>query len=123
MNPVISAQLKDFKTTHSEERLSSSEFFEVFSIHSIKFYALFAAVRDSWDGGNLLNEHVNQQRTVVNEVTKLLDDEEKWVQHIEGVSAVLDKRISKQGLKTREQIRDYIRTDGAVLAFKEDAYS
>ena len=87
-----------------------------------KFYALFAAFRDSWSGDNLLNVSKGKQRRVVNEVTALLDDEEKWVRHIERVSTVLDGKIAKHGFTTREQIRDYIRTDTALAAFTEDSY-
>ena len=87
-----------------------------------KFYALFAALRNSWEGPNLLNESANVQRRVSGEVTNLLEDEEKWVQHIERISRVLDDQISGQKLETREQTRDYIRTDSALAAFIEKAY-
>ena len=87
-----------------------------------KFYALFAALRDSWKGSNLLNVSKKEQGKVVRKVCALLDDEERWVGHIERVSTILDKKISKQDLTTREQIRDYIRTDSALGAFVEDAY-
>ena len=36
MHPVITAQLKEFSATHSDESLTQAEFFEVFSIHSIE---------------------------------------------------------------------------------------
>ena len=36
MHPVITAQLKEFSDTHSDESLKQSEFFEVLSIHSIE---------------------------------------------------------------------------------------
>ena len=36
MHPVIKAQLEEFSDTHSQESLSQSEYFEVFSIHSIE---------------------------------------------------------------------------------------
>ena len=87
-----------------------------------KFYALFAALRDSWTGGNLLNVSKAEQGRVLGEAAKLLDDEEEWVQHIERVSTILDDRMSKQGLTTRERIRDYIRTDLALSTFVADAY-
>ena len=87
-----------------------------------KYYALFATLRDSWDGSNLLNESASVQRRVSEEVANLLEDEEKWIQHIEKVSKVLDDKISEQGLETREQIRDYIRTDTALAAFIEKTY-
>ena len=87
-----------------------------------KFYALFGALKESWNGENLLNVSKKTQRSVVNEVTALLDDEEKWVRHIEKVSMVLDGQISKQRLTTREQIRDFIRTDNALTAFEQLAY-
>ena len=87
-----------------------------------KYYALFATLRDYWDGFNLLNESASVQRRVSGEVANLLEDEEKWIQHIEKVSKVLDDKISEQGLETREQIRDYIRTDTALAAFIEKTY-
>ena len=88
-----------------------------------KFYALFAAVRDSWSGANLLNASTNDQARVVQDVTALLDDEERWIRHIEDVSSTLDEEITKQKLGTREQIRDYIRTDTALKKFIEDRHS
>ena len=36
MHPVIKAQLEEFSDTHSQETLTQSECFEVFSIHSIE---------------------------------------------------------------------------------------
>ena len=87
-----------------------------------KFYALFAALNDVWKGGNLLNASIKEQARVVEKLNGLLEDQEKWVEHIERVSTILDDRISKQGPMTREQIRDYIRTDGALFGFVEDAY-
>ena len=88
-----------------------------------KFYALFAAIRDSWSGANLLNASTNDQARVVQDVTALLDDEERWIRHIEDVSSTLDEEITKQKLGTREQIRDYIRTDTALKKFIEDRHS
>ena len=87
-----------------------------------KFYALFGAVRESWDGGNLLNVTKNEQKRVGTEVKALLEDEEKWIRHVERVSTVLDEQISKQRLKTREQIRDFIRTETALNGFIHAAY-
>ena len=87
-----------------------------------KFYALYSALRDCWNGDNLLNQSRKVQTGVVKKVTSLLDNEDKWIEHIERVSTVLDRRIKKQKLKTREQVRDYIRTESAVSAFVKDAY-
>ena len=36
MHPVIKAQLEEFSATHSQETLTQSEYFEVFTIHSIE---------------------------------------------------------------------------------------
>lgn len=82
-----------------------------------KHYALFAVVRNIWRGGNLLNASLNDQRRVASEVNALLEDEESWIEHIECVSEILDARIQRQGLTTREQVRDYIRRDAALSAF------
>ena len=60
---------------------------------------------------------------MVQDVTALLDDEERWIRHIEDVSSTLDEEITKQKLGTREQIRDYIRTDTALKKFIEDRHS
>ena len=87
-----------------------------------KYYALYAALKDSWSEGNLLNVTRKKQGAVIKKVSTLLDDEEKWVRHIEKVSTMLDDKIEKQGLATREQIRDYIRTDSALSAFNKGAY-
>ena len=87
-----------------------------------KFYALFAALREFWDGPNLLNSNATEQRKVKQNIDSLLDDEDRWIQHIEKVSSILDDKISEQGLTTREQIRDYIRTDAARSAFIDGAY-
>ena len=87
-----------------------------------KYYALFAAVRESWSDANLLSASKTDQKRVEDQVTDLLNDEDKWIQHIERVSTILDTMILEQGLTTREQIRDFIRTDSALLAFVRGAY-
>ena len=85
-----------------------------------KFYALFDAIRGLSTNHNLLNAPPKEQAKVIHDVTALLDDEEMWIQHIENVSATLDQEIAKLGLETREQIRDYIRTDNALQKFIKD---
>ena len=87
-----------------------------------KYYALFAAVRRHWDGPNLLNTSSRDQGRVIGSVQALLEDEEEWVRHIEGVSEILDKEITNEGLTTREEIRDYIRRDATLSAFINEAY-
>ena len=87
-----------------------------------KYYALFAALKCSWRGSNLLNATKKDQRNVIGKVYALLDDEKKWVSHIENVSKMLDARIAGRLLQTREQVRDYIRTDGALSSFTKEFF-
>ena len=87
-----------------------------------KYYALFSAVRRYWDGANLLNTSSRDQGRVIGSVQALLEDEEEWVRHIKGVSEILDKEITNEGLTTREEIRDYIRRDATLSAFISEAY-
>ena len=87
-----------------------------------KYYALYSAIRDFWEGSNLLGEKPSTQRVILKKVTRLLEDEEMWVKHIERVSSVLEGKIFDQGLETREQVRDYIRTDAALVAFAKESY-
>ena len=85
-----------------------------------KYYSLFAVFKNFWNGPNLLNATKKDQAKVIREIHILLDDEDRWVNLIKKVSRFLDEKVSNRKLETREQIRDYIRTDGALSSFKEE---
>ena len=84
-----------------------------------KFYALFALIKMFWPTGDLLDAQKKKQDKVLSDALAVLRDEEKFVAHIEAVAKTLDDQIASQSLSTREQIRDYIRTESAVEKFVE----
>ncbi|MPS68491.1 MAG: hypothetical protein E2586_08345 [Novosphingobium sp.] len=82
-----------------------------------KFYALYALVRKNWKEPNILDAPPKSQSKVHKEILKIIGDNDAFTKHIDLVSASIEKMISGSSAKTREQIRDYIRTDSFIEAF------
>ncbi|AWI82978.1 hypothetical protein CEW88_04460 [Alloyangia pacifica] len=82
-----------------------------------KFYVLFALMRKHWSNANILDASHAKRSKVHKLVMGEILDNDKYSQHIEAVSTHLDKMIKNSPAKTREQIRDYIRTESFSEAF------
>ncbi|MGI3042038.1 AIPR family protein [Shewanella algae] len=82
-----------------------------------RFYALFALVRKHWITPDLLDASPKSQRSVKDEILKVLCNNDNFAKHIEEVAKHLESIITESGISTREKIRDYIRTESVVEEF------
>jgi hypothetical protein len=82
-----------------------------------KFFVLYALVRQFWDTANLLEAQPRQRAKVHKSVMAIVLDNDAYVAHIEKVSNHIDSLISASGAKTREQVRDFIRTESFSESF------
>lgn len=83
-----------------------------------KYYALFALSVKLWPEANILNASKKAQNNFYRCAMEIIQDSEKFSAHVESVSKRLDKIIAKSSAKSREQVRDYIRSDSVVAVLK-----
>lgn len=76
-----------------------------------KFYILFSLIRIFWDQPNILDASSKSQTTLYKKIIDIVRDSELFSDHIEKVARHLDEMVKKSSAKTREQIRDLIRTE------------
>ncbi|MFK0384710.1 AIPR family protein [Agrobacterium sp. NPDC090273] len=84
-----------------------------------KFYVLFSLIREHWKSPDVLDAHKRQQKFIRQEVLNIISDNERFAGKIESVANCLDGIVRASGEKTREQIRDFIRTDAVSELFVE----
>lgn len=82
-----------------------------------RFYALYALVKLHWGTPDILDAVNGNQKKVRESVMAVLEDNELFASHIEKVAAHLEAIISESSAATREQIRDYIRSESVVDEF------
>jgi hypothetical protein len=82
-----------------------------------KYYALFGAIRKHWKTSNILDAPPKSQKVVIENLRGLVSNEDAFVMHIEETAAILDRLIDDAKLSSREQIRDFIRTESVVELF------
>ena len=82
-----------------------------------KFYSLYALVRKNWRDANILDAPPKSQSKVHGKILETIGSNDVFVAHIDLVSDAIEKMISGSNAKSREQIRDYIRTDSFIEAF------
>ncbi|MBG6143584.1 hypothetical protein IWQ51_001707 [Labrenzia sp. EL_142] len=76
-----------------------------------KFYVLYALVRKFWETPNILEAQPKQRNAVHRSVMDLIRDNDAFVAHINEVSEQIERIVAASTAKTREQIRDFIRTE------------
>ncbi len=84
-----------------------------------RFYALYALIREHWQTPTILDAKLAKQKDVRNAIMATLQDNELFVKHIEKTAQCLDQIISESSVTTREQIRDYIRSESVVNQFTQ----
>jgi hypothetical protein len=87
-----------------------------------KFYAIYALVRKFWDQPNILDATPKRREGVHKSVMALILDNDAYAAHIDKVSRHIDSLVSDTGAKTREQVRDVIRTDSFSESFSESYF-
>ncbi|WP_321340415.1 AIPR family protein [Breoghania sp.] len=76
-----------------------------------KFYVLYALVRQLWPTPDLLEAQPRPRNKVCKIAISLIIDNDKYASHIERVSKHIEKLVDASNVKTREQVRDFIRTE------------
>jgi hypothetical protein len=87
-----------------------------------KFYVLYALVRQFWTTANLLEANSRQRSKVHKNVMTIILDNDRYVKYIQKVSGHMDGLISASGAKTREQVRDFIRTESFSESFTKSFF-
>lgn len=82
-----------------------------------KFFVLYALVRKFWHNPNLLEAKEKERTRVRRSVLEIVLDNDEYVKHIEKVSKHIDTLVASSGAKTREQLRDFIRTESFSESF------
>lgn len=88
-----------------------------------KFYALFALSRSLWKQPTILDASAKHRTTFHNRAMDLILDPESFALHIENVSSHIEGMITLSSSKTREQVRDYIRTESFSEQFSKTYFS
>ncbi|QBG93777.1 AIPR family protein [Xanthomonas oryzae] len=81
-----------------------------------KYYCLFSLIRKIWATPNIISASKKDQRKVLDGAYQILIDEDQFIRHINQVSDQLDGFLGDG--RTREQIRDAIRSDTVFAQFK-----
>ncbi|MGV7197569.1 hypothetical protein [Xanthomonas axonopodis] len=81
-----------------------------------KYYCLFSLIRKIWATPNIISASKKDQRKVLDGAHQILIDEDQFIRHINQVSDQLDGFLGDG--RTREQIRDAIRSDTVFAQFK-----
>lgn len=84
-----------------------------------KYYALFALSVKLWPSSNILDAPKKSQKSFYRDAMGIIQDVDKFTAHVEDVSKKMDKIISRTSVKSREQVRDYIRSESVVELFTE----
>lgn len=84
-----------------------------------KYYSLYALGIKACKGKNLFKLPKKDFQIACGKIKSVLTDENKFVNHIEDVSALIDKLLKKRQLQTREQIRDTLRSEVFGDEFQE----
>jgi hypothetical protein len=88
-----------------------------------KFFVLYSLVRQFWDKPNLLEAKEKQRSKVHKSVMAVILDNDAYVTHIEKVSSHINSLVSASGNKSREQVRDFIRTDSFLENFTKTFFN
>ncbi|ORE89652.1 hypothetical protein ATO4_24057 [Aurantimonas sp. 22II-16-19i] len=87
-----------------------------------KFYVLYALVRQFWNTPNILEATPRKRAAVHKSVMGVIRDNDAYVAHIEKVSKHIEALVSNSSAKTREQIRDFIRTETFSDSFNQSYF-
>jgi len=82
-----------------------------------KYFVLYALGFEATNNSNIFNQSKKLQSKSASYIRGILSDETIFNQHVADCSNVLDKLTSESSAATREQIRDYIRSDSVTKMF------
>lgn len=88
-----------------------------------KFYVLYALVRKFCETPDILEASPKKRAKVHASVMSIIRDNESYAAHIEEVSTQINSLVDASSAKTREQIRDYIRTESFSEIFTQSYFA
>lgn len=88
-----------------------------------RFYALYALIKKHWKTPDILDMAPKSQKNVRDSVILILNDNEKFADHIEDVSGHIESLTAVAGITSREKIRDYIRSESMIDEFTKRLFS
>ncbi len=83
-----------------------------------KYYAIYALGLDATGDADIFSAHKKKQENICKSIIDLIVDENQFIGHVKKVASILDKMIVDEGEKTREQIRDSLRSETFAGKFK-----
>jgi hypothetical protein len=87
-----------------------------------KFYVLFTISRKFWKTADILSAPPKSQKKYLSSVLETILNTDELTTQITQVSNHIEKIISESSPKTREQIRDYIRTESFAEQFSKSYF-
>lgn len=87
-----------------------------------KFYVLYALFRQFWETPNILEASPKARARLHESVMPIILDNDAFSDFIGKVSNSIDSLVSVSGIKTREQLRDYIRTESFSDIFTKNFF-
>ena len=87
-----------------------------------KFYVLYALVRQFWETPNILEAAQKERAAVHKSVMDVILDNDAYTTHIENVSKQIESLVVASAVKTREQVRDFIRTESFAGSFTQSYF-
>lgn len=88
-----------------------------------KFYVLYALVRQFWKTPNILEASSKQRSEVHKSVMAVILDSDAFSTHIEKVSKQIESLVGSDATRTREQVRDLIRTETFSESFTRSYFN
>lgn len=88
-----------------------------------KFYCLYSIIRKSWATPSILDAPIKSQQSVIRSVKEILNNADSFIEHVTAVSEVLDGLVKNSPAKSREQIRDFIRSESVVDLFTKQFFA
>lgn len=82
-----------------------------------KFYILFSLVREKWINPDLLDATPKAQSSGIKHVIGIVKNSDEFSEHINKIGNYLDQLVAQSSTRSREQIRDYIRTESFAEQF------
>jgi hypothetical protein len=88
-----------------------------------KYYVLSMIGQKETGGSNIFQMKKGEQIKISAAIEELASNEEALISEYERAAKILDAEIAAAQLETREQVRDYIRSESVATAFRDKTNS
>ena len=87
-----------------------------------KYFVLYALGYEEANNSDIFALSQKKQSKAARAISKTSGNDADYLEHIEDCCTALDSLVAKAGLRTREQVRDYIRSESIVPLFIKEVY-